>query len=55
MSTKHLKNARCNGVEHFLYKIINELPDMEFVLNVYDHAMSYDPQNVMFSFSKVVS
>ncbi|XP_069740526.1 protein O-glucosyltransferase 1 isoform X2 [Narcine bancroftii] len=29
--------ARCSGVEHFILEIIDELPDMEFVLNVRDY------------------
>lgn len=46
--------ARCNGVEHFLLKIIKDLPDMEFVINIQDYPKVpkfFDPLPI-FSFSK---
>ncbi|XP_779911.4 protein O-glucosyltransferase 1 [Strongylocentrotus purpuratus] len=49
--------ARCNGVEHFILRIIKKLPDMEFVMNVRDWPQSgkyTDPIPVL-SFSKVQS
>ena len=47
---------RCQGVEHFILKLLPELPDMEFLLNTRDHPMnlkwrSSDPPPI-FSFSK---
>uniref|UniRef100_A0A8C1DRN5 Protein O-glucosyltransferase 1 n=1 Tax=Cyprinus carpio carpio TaxID=630221 RepID=A0A8C1DRN5_CYPCA len=29
--------ARCSGVEHFILKVVNRLPDMEVVINVRDY------------------
>ena len=29
-------NSRCEGVQHFLLKIINQLPDTELIINVFD-------------------
>ena len=48
---------RCSGVEHFILEIIDELPDMEFVLNSRDWPQSstHGPPLPIFSFSKVVS
>jgi len=47
---------RCQGVEHFILKLLPELPDMEFLLNTRDHPMnskwrSSDPPPIL-SFSK---
>ena len=28
--------SRCKGVEHFILECINELPNMEFIVNVRD-------------------
>ncbi|CAN7999062.1 unnamed protein product [Ixodes hexagonus] len=45
---------RCSGVEHFLLKIVDDLPDTEFVLNTRDWPQAhkrYDPLPVL-SFSK---
>ncbi|XP_067856303.1 protein O-glucosyltransferase 1 [Heptranchias perlo] len=47
--------ARCSGVEHFILELINELPDMEFVLNVRDYpqvAKWMKPIRPVLSFSK---
>ena len=46
--------SRCNGIEYFLKKIANELPDIEFVLNVNDHpkVSKYTQPIPLFSFSK---
>uniref|UniRef100_UPI00398F73F0 protein O-glucosyltransferase 1 n=1 Tax=Pristiophorus japonicus TaxID=55135 RepID=UPI00398F73F0 len=47
--------ARCSGVEHFLLEIIEELPDMEFVLNVRDYPQVPNwmkPIRPVLSFSK---
>ncbi|XP_077862413.1 LOW QUALITY PROTEIN: protein O-glucosyltransferase 1-like [Saccoglossus kowalevskii] len=49
--------ARCSGAEHFILKLINRLPDMEFIINTRDYPQSpkyVDPRPV-FSFSKVDS
>ncbi|XP_066283817.1 protein O-glucosyltransferase 1-like [Branchiostoma lanceolatum] len=47
--------ARCSGVEHFILKIIDDLPDMEMIINVRDWPQSpmyqREPKPVM-SFSK---
>ncbi|XP_029637108.1 protein O-glucosyltransferase 1 [Octopus sinensis] len=48
---------RCSGVEHFIKKLLDDLPDMEMVINVHDYPRVQkflDPLPV-FSFSKVVS
>lgn len=45
---------RCSGVEHFLLEIVDELPDLEFVLNTRDWPQAhkrYEPLPVL-SFSK---
>lgn len=47
--------SRCSGCEHFILEIIDDLPDMEFALNVYDWPRSpkyKDPMPVL-SFSKI--
>ena len=48
---------RCRGVEHFINKIIAQLPDMEMYINVHDYPKSPRWQEPLpvFSFSKVVS
>ena len=30
-------HTRCEGVEHFLLSILKDLPDMDIMINVYDH------------------
>ncbi|XP_078093038.1 protein O-glucosyltransferase 1 [Mustelus asterias] len=47
--------ARCSGVEHFILEIIDDLPDMEFVLNVRDYPQVPNwikPIRPVLSFSK---
>ena len=46
--------SRCIGIEYFLKQIANELPDIEFVLNVNDHpkVSKYSQPVPLFSFSK---
>ncbi|XP_060692534.1 protein O-glucosyltransferase 1 isoform X3 [Hemiscyllium ocellatum] len=47
--------ARCSGVEHFVLEIIDQLPDMEFVLNVRDYPQIpywMKPIRPILSFSK---
>ncbi|XP_038659704.1 protein O-glucosyltransferase 1 [Scyliorhinus canicula] len=47
--------ARCSGVEHFILEIIDDLPDMEFVLNVRDYPQVPNwmkPVRPVLSFSK---
>ncbi|VDM39040.1 unnamed protein product [Toxocara canis] len=46
--------ARCEGVEHFLLKLADSLPNLEFVLNVHDppQIRSDRPALPVFSFSK---
>ncbi|XP_020366799.2 protein O-glucosyltransferase 1 isoform X2 [Rhincodon typus] len=47
--------ARCSGVEHFILEIIDQLPDMEFVLNVRDYPQVPNwmkPIRPVLSFSK---
>ncbi len=57
----HLFNnviLRNSGIEHFLLKIIKELPDTEFILNTRDWPQTSNWQNKkhpIFSFSKVIS
>lgn len=48
--------ARSSGVEHFLLKVAQDLPDTEFVLNTKDwpQTQAHRPLPI-FSFSKVVS
>jgi len=47
--------SRCSGVEHFLLNVVNNLPDMEFALNVHDWPKSpkYKSPMPVLSFSKV--
>lgn len=48
--------ARCQGVEHFLRKLLHKLPETQFVLNTRDwpQVFSYQSQLLpVFSFSKV--
>ena len=33
---KLFSHFRCNGVEHFILKVIDKLPDMEMIINVHD-------------------
>lgn len=50
--------SRNSGVEHFLLKLVDQLPDTEFVLNTADwpQTTSWQPNKLpIFSFSKVVS
>jgi len=50
--------ARCSGVEHFILKILNDLPDMEFILNTRDWPQVSRHHNQplpVFSFSKTAS
>ena len=47
--------SRCSGIEHFLLKLTDMLPDMELVINVHDHPQLsiYEPSPYpVFSFSK---
>jgi len=47
--------SRCSGVEYFILKLINDLPDMEMAINVHDWPKSpkyFSPLPVL-SFSKV--
>lgn len=46
--------SRCNGVEHFILKIIDKLPDMELIINVHDYpqAPRWAGFVPVFSFSK---
>ncbi|GIY60215.1 protein O-glucosyltransferase 1 [Caerostris darwini] len=45
---------RCSGVEHFILKLIDKLPDMEFILNTRDwpQVNKYGKPLPVFSFSK---
>lgn len=47
--------SRCSGVEHFILNVVNNLPDMEFALNVHDWPKSpkYKTPMPVLSFSKV--
>jgi len=49
--------ARTNGIEHFILKIIKDLPDTEFVLNTMDWPQinRWSKSLPVFSFSKVLS
>ena len=49
--------CRCSGVEHFILGIIDVLPDMELLINVYDYpqANKIGFLQPVFSFSKVVN
>ena len=46
--------ARCKGIEHFLLKILHELPDMDFFVNVKDWPQvgTWNHKQPIFSFSK---
>lgn len=46
--------SRCNGVEHFILKVIDKLPDMEMIINVHDwpQTTKWDDPVPVFSFSK---
>lgn len=46
--------ARCSGNEHFILKIIDQLPDMELIINSHDwpKVRSIDTPSPVFSFSK---
>lgn len=47
---------RCSGVEHFILKVIDRLPDMEMVINVRDYPQVpswLQPVLPILSFSKV--
>eukprot|EP00117_Sycon_ciliatum_P021999 scpid85297/ scgid19107/ Protein O-glucosyltransferase 1; CAP10-like 46 kDa protein; KTEL motif-containing protein 1 len=46
--------ARCEGVEHFLLSILKDLPDMDIMINVYDHPQvpKYSQPSPVFSFSR---
>ncbi|KAM9454457.1 protein O-glucosyltransferase 1 [Clarias gariepinus] len=47
--------ARCSGVEHFILKVIDRLPDMEMIINVRDYPQVpswVQPVLPVFSFSK---
>lgn len=48
---------RCSGIEYFILKIIDKLPDMEMSINVHDYPQSvrWGPPLPVFSFSKVES
>ena len=37
VGTKFVFFCRCSGVEHFILKLIDRLPDMELVINVHDY------------------
>jgi len=47
----------CSGVEHFILEIIDALPNMELLINVYDYpeASKFGPLQPVFSFSKAVN
>lgn len=47
--------ARCLGVEHFLFELIDNLPDMDLVINTRDYPQihkEYGDFGPVFSFSK---
>ena len=54
---KCLFPSRCSGCEHFILEIIDDLPDMEFALNVHDWPKSpkYKAPMPVLSFSKIFS
>lgn len=39
---------RCSGNEHFILKIINQLPDMEFIINCHDWPKVSGPPHMTF-------
>ncbi len=45
---------RCKGIDHFILEVIDELPDMEFILNDRDYPQIHKTRPLMpvFSFSK---
>ncbi len=48
--------CRCSGVEHFILKVVNRLPDFEVVINVRDYPQVpgwVQPVLPVLSFSKV--
>lgn len=49
--------SRCSGIEHFILKIIDDLPDMELAINVHDYpqATKFKDPLPVFSFSKIAS
>lgn len=49
--------SRCEGVEHFILNIINDLPDMDLIINVRDYPQVYQGRDKLpiMSFSKDVS
>ncbi|XP_003383040.2 PREDICTED: protein O-glucosyltransferase 1-like isoform X2 [Amphimedon queenslandica] len=51
-----LFSFRCKGVEHFILNIIEDLPNMELIINVFDYPKShkYHSPLPVFSFSKTV-
>ncbi|KAI8130355.1 O-glucosyltransferase rumi [Lucilia cuprina] len=50
--------SRCEGVEHFILKLLPKLPDMDFILNTRDypqvHSKFGNQMRPVFSFSKTV-
>jgi protein glucosyltransferase len=54
-STDCMFEARCEGIEYFLHKLIDELPNMEFALNTRDFPLvnRFQGLKAVFSFSKV--
>lgn len=46
--------ARCAGIEHFLLKLLPELPDLEFIVNTRDwpQIQKNHGRSPVFSFSK---
>lgn len=48
--------ARCAGIEYFLLKVINNLPDIDLVINTRDYPQAseyFGSAMPVFSFSKV--
>ena len=37
---------RCNGIEHFILEVIQDLPDMELIVNVHDHPKVMVPAGI---------
>ena len=49
--------SRCSGIEHFLLRIIKQLPDLEFIVNTRDWPQvnrHFGQPLPIFSFSKVM-
>lgn len=47
--------SRCSGIEHFILKLIDKLPDTELIINTRDWPQihsKYGPFGPVFSFSK---